>query len=406
MKSQSIKTWAWVHKWSSIVCTAFMLLLCITGLPLIFHHEIGHLLGTEVEAPKMAAGTPHQSLDRILDVARAQHPDRVVQFASKAEDDDNLWFVTMTPTPAPTDDFRSVAIDARTAQVLAQPRFDQGFMYVMFKLHVDLFAGLPGKLFLGFMGLLLLVAVVSGVVLYSPFMRKLEFGTVRRDRRTRLKWLDLHNLLGIVTLVWVFVVGATGMINTWADLVIKYWQYDQLSTVLAPYKGQPTVPVAERGSVQRSMEVAQAQAPNTKLSFIAFPGTAFSSPHHTTFFLKGNEPFTSKLLQPVLVDAKTAEVTAAPRLPWYLTALLVSQPLHFGDYGGMPMQILWALLDIATIIVLGSGLYLWLRKGQPTHEHKPKPAVADAAVPSGAPPLSPAAATRNPRQLEGLEGSP
>ncbi|MDI3383240.1 PepSY-associated TM helix domain-containing protein [Xenophilus aerolatus] len=406
MNSRSIKTWAWVHKWSSIVCTAFMLLLCITGLPLIFHHEIGHLLGTEVEAPKMAAGTPHQSLDRILDVARAQHPDRVVQFASKAEDDDNLWFVTMTPTPAPTDDFRSVAIDARTAQVLAQPRFDQGFMYVMFKLHVDLFAGLPGKLFLGLMGLLLLVAVVSGAVLYSPFMRKLDFGTVRRDRRTRLKWLDLHNLLGIVTLVWVFVVGATGMINTWADLVIKYWQHDQLSALLVPYQGQPLVPVAERGSVQRSLEVAQAQAPNTKLSFIAFPGTAFSSPHHTTFFLKGNEPFTSKLLQPVLVDARTAEVTAAPKLPWYLTALLVSQPLHFGDYGGMPMQILWALLDIVTIIVLGSGLYLWLRKGQPTHAHGPKPAPAPAAVP-GAPPLSPAAATRtSSRQLDGLEGAP
>lgn len=62
----------------------------------------------------------------------------------------------------------------------------------------------------------------------------------------------------------------------------------------------------------------------------------------------------------MLVDAKTAEVTAAPKLPWYLVALLVSQPLHFGDYGGMPMKILWALLDIATIIVLGSGLYLWL----------------------------------------------
>jgi len=27
------------------------------------------------------------------------------------------------------------------------------------------------------------------------------------------------------------------------------------------------------------------------------------------------------------------------------------------------MQILWALLDIATIIVLGSGLYLWLKRG-------------------------------------------
>ena len=116
-------------------------------------------------------------------------------------------------------------------------------------------------------------------------------------------------------------------------------------------------------AMQQALEAAQAQAPGTKLSFIAFPGTAFSSPHHNTFFLRGNEPLTSKLLKPVLVDARTAQVTASPTLPWYLTALLVSQPLHFGDYGGMPMKILWALLDIATIVVLGSGLYLWLRKG-------------------------------------------
>ena len=75
--------------------------------------------------------------------------------------------------------------------------------------------------------------------------------------------------------------------------------------------------------------------------------------------MRGNEPFTSRLLKPVLVDARSTEVTAAPGLPWYLTALLVSQPLHFGDYGGRPMQILWAVLDVLTLIVLGSGLYLW-----------------------------------------------
>lgn len=365
LSAPSIRRWSWVHKWSSLVCTVFMLLLCITGLPLIFHHEIGHLLGTEVEAPAMPANTPRASLDRVIATAQALHPERVVQFVSQPEDDNGLWFVTLTPTPDPTDDFKSVAVDARTAAVLAQPKFDEGFMYVMFKLHVDLFAGLPGKLFLGFMGLLMLVAIVSGVVLYAPFMRKLDFGTVRRARQPRLKWLDLHNLLGIVTLVWAFTVGATGMINTWADLIIKYWQHDQLSTLLAPYQAQPPVPPAERGSLQAALDAALAAAPGNKLSFIAFPGTAFSSPHHNTVFLRGNTALTSRLLTPVLVDARNGAVTAKPDLPWYLTALLVSQPLHFGDYGGLPMQILWALLDIATIIVLGSGLYLWVKRGQP-----------------------------------------
>lgn len=369
LSARALKTWSWLHKWSSLICTVFMLLLCLTGLPLIFHHEIGHLLGTEIEAPEMAVdklpNPPRVSLDQVLASARAVHPDRVVQFASPDEHDDRIWFVTMTPTPAPTDDFKSVVVDARNGEVLGQPKFDEGFMHWMFRLHVDLFAGLPGKLFLGLMGLLLLVAIVTGVVLYAPFMRKLAFGEVRRGKSARIKWLDLHNLLGIVTLVWFFVVGATGMINTWADLLIKYWQYDQLSVLLAPYKDQPTVAEAERGSVQASLDAAKALAPNTKLSFIAFPGTAFSSPHHNTFFLRGNEPLTSRLLQPVLVDAKTTAVTASPRLPWYLTALLVSQPLHFGDYAGLPMQIIWALLDIATIVVLGSGLYLWVKKRQP-----------------------------------------
>ncbi|WP_277052480.1 DUF4880 domain-containing protein [Zestomonas thermotolerans] len=57
-------------------------------------------------------------------------------------------------------------------------------------------------------------------------------------------------------------------------------------------------------------------------------------------------------------SALDIDFTADER-PWYMDALAMSQPLHFGDYGGRPMQILWALLDVLTIVVLGSGLYLW-----------------------------------------------
>jgi uncharacterized iron-regulated membrane protein len=33
--------------------------------------------------------------------------------------------------------------------------------------------------------------------------------------------------------------------------------------------------------------------------------------------------------------------------------LLISQPLHFGDCGGVPLKILRALLDLVTIVVFG-----------------------------------------------------
>jgi len=155
------------------------------------------------------------------------------------------------------------------------------------------------------------------------------------------------------------------MINTWADLLIKLWQYDALTTLLAPYQGQPLVAESARAPAQRMLVAARAHTPGTRVGFIAFPGTGFSSPHHHTFFMRGNEPLTARLLQPVMVDSQTGAVTAAPEVPWYISTLLLSQPLHFGDYGGLPLKLLWALLDIVTIVVLGSGLYLWLKRRQP-----------------------------------------
>jgi uncharacterized iron-regulated membrane protein len=147
------------------------------------------------------------------------------------------------------------------------------------------------------------------------------------------------------------------------------------------------------GSLQAAVDAATALEPEMKIRFIAFPGTTFSSPHHYGVFLRGESPLTARLFKPVLVDAQTAQVTDSRALPWYVTALLLSQPLHFGDYGGTPMQILWALLDIATIIVLGSGLYLWLRRGARAGE-KGKPARLES-VPRGVPTQSPLLTGKN-----------
>jgi len=360
MKISSLKTWAWVHKWSSLVCTTFMLLLCLTGLPLIFGHEINHYLGNEIEAPAMAKGTNYVSLDSVLSAARAQYPSKVPQFMFREEDETNLWTISLGDTPA-AEKSKFITVDARTAKVLGQPIFYQGFMYVMFKLHVDLFAGLPGMLFLGFMGLLLIIAIISGVVLYAPFMRKLGFGEIRRDRTPKLKRLDTHNFLGVITLVWFFAVGLTGVINTLSDLVVRYWQADQMAEMTLPYKNLPPLKQFS-GSLQVAIDKAKALEPDMNLGFVAFPGTTFSSQHHYAVFMRGTTPITARLFKPVLIDATTADITDSREVPWYLTTLLVSQPLHFGDYGGLPLKIIWAAFDIISIVVLWTGLMLWWKK--------------------------------------------
>ncbi len=383
MSPVSLRRWGWIHKWSSLVCTVFMLLLCLTGLPLIYSHEIAHLLGNEVEPPALATPMPQGNVDAVIASAKALYPSKKPMFISQEADVPEIWNVTLADHMH-DHDYKPIAVDARTTKVITEPAFEGGaFMSTMLALHVDLFMGLPGMLFLGFMGLLLLVAIVSGVVLYAPFMRKLDFGTVRRQRSRRLKWLDMHNMLGIVTMVWLLVVGATGVINTWGDLLLKYYQNNELAQILHKYEGK--APLPHTASVHDAIEKAKQALPGMRVAFVAFPGTDFSSAHHYGIFMNGDEAFSSRLYRPVLIDANTGELTDAPELPWYLTALLVSQPLHFGDYGGQPLKLLWALLDIATIVILVTGLYLWLKRGKAAKlaaRSSNDKRAADASVPA------------------------
>ena len=362
MTPPNLRRWSAIHKWSSLICTGFMLLLCITGLPLIYHHELIHALGNDVAAPAMPADTPRAGVDQVIAAGMAAYPGKVMMYLSQDQDAPDMWAMTLGDTPRDKN-YKPLLVDARTAQLLPEPPVEGGpFMQMMLHLHVDLYAGLWGKLFLGLMGMLLLVAVVSGVVLYAPFTRKLAFGTVRHERSRRVRWLDLHNVLGIVTLVWLLVVGATGVINTWADLLLKVWQKTELAEMTKPYAGLP--PVTQLAPMAQVIATAEKTEPGMHVQFVAYPGTTRATPHHFAVFMKGDSPLMSRVNKPVLIDAQTGALTASRGLPWYLVALRVSQPLHFGDYGGQAMKLLWALLDIATIVALITGLYLWVKRGK------------------------------------------
>ncbi|HKX30399.1 MAG TPA: PepSY domain-containing protein [Blastocatellia bacterium] len=360
MNSGTIKIWYLVHKWTSLISTVFLLLLCVTGLLLIFHHEIDHALGYSIEPPARPETSQRASLDAIVAAAKARRPGDFVQFVVTDPDEPEAWFVRLGKTADGPNLSAFYTYDARTGDYLHEYPLDQGVMNVMLRLHVDMFAGLKGTLFLGAMGLLLVASLVSGTVVYGPFMRRLRFGTVRKGRAARLKWMDLHNLLGIATLVWLLVVGLTGIINTLAIPIFGRWQSTHLAEMVAPYRNSP--PLDDAGSPERAVAAARAAEPGMELSFMAFPGNDFASPHHFVAFMRGTTPWASKLLKPVLIDAGTNQVVEKRDLPWYVQGLLISQPLHFGDYGGWPLKCLWAVLDVLAIIVLGSGLYLWLKK--------------------------------------------
>jgi uncharacterized iron-regulated membrane protein len=279
--------------------------------------------------------------------------------------------------------------DAHTGRVLHEEAGEAhrslSVMEIIRRIHTELFAGLTGELFLGGMALLFVIAIVSGVALYGPFMKRLSFGTVRADRSTRLKWLDLHNLLGIVALAWTAVVGLTGVMNELSTPLFSLWRATDVRAISAAHHAtdRPAAsPFATAGSdgspsMDAIYQVAQGALPGRVVTSVLTPGSPFGSSTHFMVWTKGGSTLTSRLFSPVLVDARTGELTAVITMPGYLRALEVSRPLHFGDYGGWPLKVLWCALDVISLIVLGSGLYLWFARRQAREAQRRRVDVPD-----------------------------
>ncbi|MDG6077879.1 PepSY domain-containing protein [Erythrobacter litoralis] len=363
MSRRAIRFWYLLHKWSGIVPTAFLLMLCLTGLPLIFHDEIDALMASDAEAalagaPSASSGLP---LDAILDQALADRPGEVPLFMAFSQDSP-LLTVTTGPSPdAAGGDMTLLFFDRATGEALG-PAPVNAPMDFLLQLHTDMFLGQGGMWALGVCGILLVVALISGVVLYAPFMRRLPFGTNRTDRSARVRRLDQHNLVGIIALGWMLVIALTGAINAFADPLTENWRDGEVARLTAQYGEAAPVAPEEYASLDAALATAQDALPGRSPQFIAFPGGDWSSARHYAIFFQGDRPVTQHLLTPALVDAGSGAFVDARTMPALNQALMMSKPLHFGDYGGLPLKIVWALLTIATIWVLWTGLALWLRR--------------------------------------------
>jgi uncharacterized iron-regulated membrane protein len=358
---RSLRFWAFIHTWTSLFATLFLLMLCITGLPLIFHDEIDAWLEPDIQAPPLPAAVPAAPLDDIVARIRLRNPGQYVLFCGWNDEQPNTVSIALSKTPVPRPgEFRRLIVDSRTADVIGETGQDTSVMDIVLTLHKDMFAGLPGELFLGFVGLVFVVSIVSGIVLYGRFMRKLDFGTIRDRQSARIRWLDLHNLIGIATVVWAIVVSLTGTMNTLAVPLFDYWRAQVLPPLLAAHQGKPAF---EGGSPGAALQAVRQAMPHVIVTSLTFPTTGrFGTPRHFVVWTKGDSPLTARLFTPLLVDAETGSLTRAPDLPWYLRLLQISRPLHFGDYGGLPLKIIWAAFDLAIIVVLVSGLYLWFAR--------------------------------------------
>lgn len=371
MKASTLRTWYAIHRWTSLICTLNLLVLCLTGLLLIFHEDIDDLLGQGHPEPALsqAAEKAKPTVQSLIDVAQAMHAGQAAK--SIFFGDENFVNVRVGPPGEPKLAVgKSVQFNGATGERNNTVPGETVSGFIL-KLHVNLFLGLPGQLFMGVIGVIFVLSLVSGLILYAPFMRKLAFGLLRFGKTTRVVNADFHNLFGIVVMVWALVVGLTGTFLSFSPVILGLWQKTELQQLINTLPGPAPSHLV---SVDKAIDAAKTAVPGKDIAYVFYPGTEYSTGRHYGVVLRGHTELEKRVFTIAMVDAQNADVSAVRGMPWYLQVLLLSGPFHFGNYAGRPLQILWALLTIMTAGATVTGFVVWLKR------HR-RGASANAATP-------------------------
>ncbi|OJT16643.1 iron-regulated protein [Archangium sp. Cb G35] len=352
----------WVHRWASLAATVPFLVLCLTGTVLIFHEEIDALLGV---VPTSQTPTQARLAECMETLARELPDQRVLSVGLDPQNHPGVMLAVVGP-PEDTgfDRARLVYLDLGTARLLGNQEPGKSFTGMVLELHANWFLGPAGELIGALIALLVLASLFSSVVIYKPFMRKVTYGAVRKNRGARVFQLDLHNFIGAIILGWALVVSVTGLALGLGKVAFGLWQYTDLATLRQDFAHE--APVDYRNppaKVTEAIAAVEAVAkPGFHVTSVLYPGTEFTTPRHYGVLLNGSTGLDAKLLDVKVVDAQTGKIVRDMKLPPYLQALYVAEPLHFGDYGGLPLKILWSLCNLLTLFITANGAWLFFDK--------------------------------------------
>lgn len=349
----------WLHRWTSLIATIPFLILCITGTVLIFHEEIDAAMGV-MPAPPGLTGAERPLAESVNTVLAAYPKEKIIFLGVDAQEYPGLLLLNTVPHGDRNFDRAALRFTHLATAQLTQEKIDSetltGFLL---DLHAQWFLGPIGELVGAAIALLVLISLLSGLVVYAPHARRVAFATFRRGRGPRLLQLDLHNFIGAVVLGWALVVTLTGFLLGFGTLATGLWSQAELARVQAIYRGDPVdsrrPPVDADGASRAALSAAPA---SWHVTSIIWPGTDFSTERHYTV-LVGGSGLDERLVRIVLVDAETGKVPGTAELPWYLKAITLSEPLHFGDYAGLPLKLLWTACTWLTLFITGNGAWLW-----------------------------------------------
>ena len=364
MKVSTQKSFRNLHTWTGLLTGLLLFIAFYAGAISVFVHELQQWHGTVQQRSALASLTQAQPL---IDQVLQQHPQAAHGFnlllpGAHGPELELLWYDAESGKQ-----YKFIA----DAQPDATPQLArQDFISLIYDLHFT--AGLPRQAGLYLFGLACILyglALLSGIVIYAPVFLK-DLFAFRSDQGTKRKWLDMHNVIGVLSLPFHIIFAWSGAVLTIGFLMLAPFQFlvfdGKLLEILEP--DFDVVAHVEPSGVQAKM------LPPEQLLALAAEHMPAMQPEmlyyhdaddtNGTVTIYGHLP-SATLTQNAAVVLNSASGELAGMLSPNqfrpgTTFLRGLQNLHYGDFAGYASKWLYFVLGLAGALLFYSGNLLWL----------------------------------------------
>lgn len=228
--------------------------------------------------------------------------------------------------------------------------------------------GLSGELTLGIVAFIYGLALVSGAILYLPVIRR-ELFALRFGANLKLLWQDAHNSIGVLSLPFHILFAVTGAVMSLHDPLIVGMNALVYGEEGKTFLRRTALPL----DLPKPSGISATLLPAEELVARARERIPGHTPQHLIFFSPGDRDGAVVIMgdqggvlghtSRVALSSATGTVLAveaAGARPTGTSALSSLAALHFGDYGGRPVQWLYFGLGMAGAFLFYSGNLLWL----------------------------------------------
>ena len=352
-----------IHSIAGLFTGLLLLLIALSGVALLFEHELepvfySRLWKVEQTGKPLPLDTVYAyALNAYPGVSGLrfrtlpEEPDRSIELSMDRPMRDGTWeWVTAYANPY-TGDMMGVR-EARNS-------FSASIFGWLLRLHYSLPGGKTGEWVVGIVAIIFSISIFTGLVVYRKHLLKVLLFRDRintKNRRTTMS--SLHRVVGVWALLFNLIIGISAAQMMWYVFELDFYAKEK------PEAHPRSAPLAQ------SLEAMKARLLQQHPQFV-IRGISINQNEEPAYTFTGRLATDNVLYgtwnAEVVFNAKGAYVESS--LPANKsgkeTTIMVLQTLHFGQWGGILIKLLYALLGLAPALLSLTGFYLWLRRKKP-----------------------------------------